>query len=60
VFPLLAGLVTETGGILGHGAILAREYGIPTVMGVTGATSLLATGALVAVDGTRGLVELVG
>lgn len=59
VFPLLAGLVTETGGILSHGAILAREYGIPTVTGVSGATALLPTGTLVEVDGARGVIESV-
>jgi pyruvate,water dikinase len=59
VFPLLAGLVTETGGILSHGAILAREYGIPTVTGVTDATKRLEPGALVEVDGNRGVVALV-
>ena len=59
VFPLLAGLVTETGGILSHGAILAREYGIPTVTGVTGATKRLKTGTVVEVDGNRGVVAVV-
>jgi pyruvate,water dikinase len=58
VFPLLAGLVTETGGILSHGAILAREYGIPTVTGVTEATKRLATGSYVEVDGNRGTVAV--
>ena len=58
VFPLLAGLVTETGGILSHGAILAREYGIPTVTGVTGATKRLETGMVVEVDGNRGVVAV--
>jgi phosphohistidine swiveling domain-containing protein len=59
VFPLLAGLVTETGGILSHGAILAREYGIPTVTGVTEATKRLETGSVVEVDGMRGVVAVV-
>jgi pyruvate,water dikinase len=58
VFPLLAGLVTETGGILSHGAILAREYGIPTVTGVTQATKRLEPGSVVEVDGTRGVVAV--
>jgi pyruvate,water dikinase len=58
VFPLLAGLVTETGGILSHGAILAREYGIPTVTGVTEATKRLETGSYVEVDGNRGTVAV--
>jgi len=43
LFPSLAGLVTETGGILSHAAIVAREYGIPTVVGVEDATHLIPT-----------------
>ena len=50
VFPLLAGLVTETGGVLSHGALLAREYGIPAVMGVPGATSRWRDGDRVTVE----------
>lgn len=55
VFPLLAGLVTETGGMLSHGALLAREYGIPAVMGVPGATRRFPTGAVIAIDGARSI-----
>lgn len=58
VFPLIAGLVTETGGVLSHGAILAREYGIPTVTGVKSAVDQLPTGTLVEVDGSVGTVLL--
>jgi len=57
VFPLLAGLITETGGTLSHGAILAREYGIPCVMGVARATERLTDGQMVEVDGTVGRVR---
>lgn len=56
VFPLIAGLVCETGGLLSHGALLAREYGIPAVMGVAGATSRLENGALLEIDGVKGSV----
>ena len=56
VFPMLGGLITETGGILSHGAILAREYGIPTVTGIADATTLFATGTKVGIDGTAGVV----
>ena len=59
VFPLIAGLITETGGILSHGAILAREYGIPTVTGVTDAMQTLESGAVVEVDGNRGVIVVV-
>jgi len=54
LFPSLAGLVTETGGILSHAAIVAREYGIPTVVGVEGATRRIPDGAVVSVDGGTG------
>ncbi len=56
VFPLLAGLVVQTGGKLSHGAILAREYGIPAVGGITGATTLIDDRSGVEVDGLAGWV----
>ncbi|WP_135451686.1 PEP/pyruvate-binding domain-containing protein [Mycobacterium sp. DL99] len=59
VFPLLAGLITETGGTLSHGAILAREYGIPTVTAVPSAMTLLPTGTAVEIDGSSGLVQII-
>jgi len=59
VFPLLSGLVTETGGMLSHGALLAREYGLPAVLAVPGATAVLRTGEEVEVDGSRGRVRRV-
>jgi pyruvate,water dikinase len=46
----------EMGGANSHGAVVAREYGIPAVVGVPGATSSIVTGEQVTVDGTRGLV----
>jgi rifampicin phosphotransferase len=58
LFPSLSALVTETGGILSHAAIVAREYGIPAVVGLKGATRLLAERARVRVDGSTGDVEL--
>lgn len=58
VFPLIAGLVTETGGVLSHGAILAREYGIPTVTGVKDAVDKLESGSIVEVDGSAGAVRV--
>lgn len=59
--PLLltaGGLVTERGGILSHGAILAREYGRPAVLNVPQATRRLRTGQRLRVDGSRGVVEV--
>jgi len=54
--PLIKGLVVERGGLLSHGAIIAREYGIPAVIGVSHATELIANGTDIEVDGDRGLV----
>ena len=58
VFPLISGLVMERGGMLSHGAIIAREFGIPSIVGVTGATRLIPTGATICLDGDRGTVRL--
>jgi pyruvate,water dikinase len=58
LFPRLAGVVTETGGLLSHAAVISREYGIPAVLGVTGATRRIGDGDWIAVDGTRGVVEI--
>ncbi|ARV59694.1 pyruvate phosphate dikinase PEP/pyruvate-binding protein [Nostocales cyanobacterium HT-58-2] len=59
--PLLVragGLIAEAGGRLSHGAIIAREYGIPAIMDVHGATWLLQDGQRVRIDGYRGIVEI--
>ena len=59
--PLLAragGLIAEVGGRLSHGAIVAREYGIPAVMDVHNATALLREGARVRINGQLGIVEI--
>lgn len=59
--PLLAqagGIIAEVGGQLSHGAIVAREYGIPAVMNVHQATQRLKTGQRVRIDGTQGFVEI--
>lgn len=52
------GVIAEVGGKLSHGAIVAREYGIPAVMDVRGATYLLQDGQQVKIDGSKGIVEL--
>jgi pyruvate,water dikinase len=54
----VAAVVTDTGGVLGHAATVAREYGIPAVVGVCGATTRIPDGAGVEVDGAAGLVRL--
>jgi len=56
VVPLAAGIVERRGGMLIHGAIIAREYGIPCVTGIPEATSLIPNGARVTVDGFLGIV----
>lgn len=52
-------LVMETGGVLSHGAIVAREFGLPAVAGLPGATERIKTGQLLRVDGGRGTVTIV-
>jgi pyruvate,water dikinase len=52
------GLISEVGGRLSHGAIVAREYGIPAVMDVRDATHLLHDGQRVRLDGQRGTIEI--
>ena len=58
LFFLIRGLVLERGGMLSHGAIIAREFGIPSVVGVKDATRRIPQGGTVSVDGDRGLVRL--
>jgi pyruvate,water dikinase len=59
LFPLASGLVTEVGGLMTHGAVVAREYGIPAVVGVDRATEAIPDGTLVCVNGTEGYVKIV-
>lgn len=59
LFLHATGLVMETGGYLSHGAIVAREYGIPAVVNVAGAMSRISTGDNIKVDGNRGEVEVI-
>ena len=58
LFLTAAGLVTEIGGVLSHGATVAREYGLPAVVGVPHATSIIRNGQQITVDGFTGLVHL--
>jgi pyruvate,water dikinase len=60
LFVGIAGLVTEVGGLMTHGAVIAREYGLPAVVGVVGATRVIPDGARIRVHGTAGYVELLG
>ncbi|HET9637098.1 MAG TPA: PEP-utilizing enzyme, partial [Gemmatimonadaceae bacterium] len=58
LFVHAAGVVTEVGGLMTHGAVIAREYGIPAVVSVAGATERIRTGQRIRVDGRRGFVEI--
>ncbi|MCX7521931.1 PEP-utilizing enzyme [Microbacterium sp. STN6] len=58
LFAIAAGLVTDIGGVLSHAAIVAREHGIPAVLGTSLATSVLADGDILSVDGTLGRVTV--
>jgi rifampicin phosphotransferase len=60
LFVNAAGLVMEVGGLMTHGSVVAREYGIPAVVGVPDATRLIRTGQRVRVDGDTGVVEVLG
>ncbi len=53
-----AGVVMEQGGLLSHGSIIAREYGLPAVVNVPYATQILRTGQVLRVDGNRGIVTI--
>jgi rifampicin phosphotransferase len=59
VLDRVAAVVTETGGLLSHAAVICREYGIPAVLGVTEATRRIPDGASVVVHGGEGFVELI-
>jgi pyruvate,water dikinase len=58
LFIPAAGVVVETGGLLSHAAIVAREFGIPAVVAVKGATSVIQDGQTVTIDGAAGTVTL--
>jgi rifampicin phosphotransferase len=58
LFVAIKGLVTEVGGLMTHGAVIAREYGLPAVVGVQHATELIRDGQQIRVHGTEGYVEL--
>ena len=58
LFVAITGLVTEVGGLMTHGAVIAREYGLPAVVGVEDATRLIRDGQRIRVHGTDGYVEI--
>jgi len=59
--PVLArvgGVITEVGGLLSHAAVIGREYGIPAILNVTGATKLIKDGSLIRINGKTGVIEI--
>ncbi|QDW26825.1 phosphoenolpyruvate synthase [Pedobacter sp. KBS0701] len=58
LFVSIKGLITEVGGLMTHGAVIAREYGLPAVVGVENATKLIKDGQRIRVNGTDGYVEI--
>jgi pyruvate,water dikinase len=60
LFAIASAIVTEVGGVLGHTAVVAREYALPAVVNVRHATRLLRDGQLVEVDGSAGVVRVLG
>ena len=56
LFLTAGGLVTEVGGLMTHGSVVAREYGLPAVVGIPDATRLLATGDVITLDGSAGTI----
>ncbi|XP_042213671.1 putative phosphoenolpyruvate synthase [Homarus americanus] len=55
-FPLLVGIVTEIGGLISHGAVVAREYGLPCVVGAAEATTILQSGENIILNATQGTI----
>ncbi|MGE7904747.1 phosphoenolpyruvate synthase [Peribacillus sp. NPDC094092] len=59
LFVSIKGLVTEVGGLMTHGAVIAREYGLPAVVGVENATKIIRDGQRIRVHGTEGYIEMI-
>ncbi len=59
LFINAGGLIMEVGGVMNHGSVVAREYGIPAIVGVRDATTILKTGQRVRIDGNRGIIEII-
>ena len=60
IFPKLKATVTDVGGVMSHAAIVCREYGLPAVVGTGRATAQIRTGQMIRVDGTNGVVTVLG
>lgn len=60
VFPLVSGVITEVGGLISHGAVVAREYGLPSVIGIPNVTKILEDGEEVLLDADNGIIVRLG
>lgn len=60
LFVSIKGLITEVGGLMTHGAVIAREYGLPAIVGIDNATTLIKDGQRIRLNGTEGYVEILG
>jgi len=58
LFISIKGLITEVGGTMTHGSVVAREYGVPAVVGIDKATEIIKDGSLIRVNGTEGFVQI--
>jgi len=59
-FAKISGLITESGGILSHGAVVSREYGIPAIFGIKNVTKRIKTGDMLEMDGEHGIIKMLG
>lgn len=55
-FPILGGVVTEIGGLISHGAVVAREYGLPCIVAATNASDFFTFGEIVTLDSEKGVI----
>ncbi|CAL4079207.1 unnamed protein product, partial [Meganyctiphanes norvegica] len=58
-FPLLGGVITEIGGLISHGAVVAREYGLPCIVGAALATQIIHSGDVIVLDGSAGTITVI-
>lgn len=59
-FPILSGVVTELGGLISHGAVVAREYGLPCIIGAIDATAIIEDGEEIYMDASAGVIVKIG
>ena len=55
-FPMISGIATEIGGLVSHGAVIAREYGLPCLVGAANACQIFKTGDVVLLDSQKGIM----